>query len=750
MSGVPKRLHEEGGHSTPLKRPHEELVISSSPSGKPSQSVGNEFHNPLDHGQKGRVAKAQRLESREVDKRSSLLHRLPSASISSFDHPIASENRLDLKRDVKSEGWEDKEHRMDRGDFRNDTKFEKDYVVTNAHSNWKDSKEHHRSRKSATEGLNSWSGSRSGLQSANELTKDLIAAEERSVETLDTIGDNKVDQKVEEKFRDKDRKTKEREIGEKDKDKNDFQNNIQLGGASDERKDLLREERDIEKLERERKDLQKDKEWNMKDTLKRESTVNEKDNFQAEKEIMDGSVRSFEQDNTTSEPKRGKVDSWKIHDKDMKEKKREGNGELGERQEQRGKHQDKEGNDSIAEGDGTTEKEKEAFGGLQQRRRLRSRGTPQTPQREAHPRSRARDTDGSQGKSDASAIVYKAGECMQELMKSWKEFKASQDVQNDNILQDGPTLEIRIPAEYITSTNRQVKGAQLWGTDIYTNDSDLVAVLMHTGYISTSSRPPPGIQELRVTVRVLQSQECYTSTLRNNVRSRAWGEGIDCSFRVEHCCIVKKCGGTIDLEPRLTYTSAVEPTIAPISVERTMTTRAAASNALRHQRFVREVTIQYNLCNEPWLKYTINIVADKGLKKPLYTSARLKKGEVLFLETHFNRYELCFNGEKAIPSTSQAIDFEHEKLQNHGCLHVPNGDRNSTERETVIDVFKWSRCKTPLPEKLMRSAGIPLPGEHLEILYDSLDWEDIQWSQTGVWVAGKEYLLARVHFLSPN
>lgn len=39
----------------------------------------------------------------------------------------------------------------------------------------------------------------------------------------------------------------------------------------------------------------------------------------------------------------------------------------------------------------------------------------------------------------------------------------------------------------------------------------------------------------------------------------------------------QKGGGTIDLEPRLTHTSAVEPTLAPVSVERTMTTRAAAS-----------------------------------------------------------------------------------------------------------------------------------------------------------------------------
>ena len=31
----------------------------------------------------------------------------------------------------------------------------------------------------------------------------------------------------------------------------------------------------------------------------------------------------------------------------------------------------------------------------------------------------------------------------------------------------------------------------------------------------------------------------YISMLRNNVRSRAWGAGIGCSYRVEHCCIVK-------------------------------------------------------------------------------------------------------------------------------------------------------------------------------------------------------------------
>jgi hypothetical protein len=60
------------------------------------------------------------------------------------------------------------------------------------------------------------------------------------------------------------------------------------------------------------------------------------------------------------------------------------------------------------------------------------------------------------GKSEVSAIVYKAGECMQELLKSWKESEATQDAGSSENRQNGPTLEIRIPAEFVTSTNRQV------------------------------------------------------------------------------------------------------------------------------------------------------------------------------------------------------------------------------------------------------------------------------------------------------
>lgn len=43
-----------------------------------------------------------------------------------------------------------------------------------------------------------------------------------------------------------------------------------------------------------------------------------------------------------------------------------------------------------------------------------------------------------------------------------------------------------------------------------------------------------------------------------------------------------------------------------------------------------------------------------------------------------------------------------------------------------------------------------IDGGLIQVLEETIEWEDVEWSQTGVWIAGKEYPLARVHFLAPN
>ncbi|XP_052195064.1 uncharacterized protein LOC127803079 [Diospyros lotus] len=735
-------------------------------------------------------------------------HHRPSNESYYSDHPpsLASENRLeprdskDNTRDFKGESRDTRElyqipsGKESRADDNKEPKYDRDrdrdsyhpeykgdnskmdkegYGAEKSHFNWKDQREHHRVGKRYPDTLGGnadpWHASRANLHAPieKEVGKEGSTTEERDyLETHEAVGENKVDLKAEDRFKEKERKRKDllkyRDWGERDnKDRNERRSNLQLGSGSGDNKEATREEREADRWG-ERKDLSKDKEKpreREKDHVKRETwNAAEKENFLNEKETMDISGRTMEQENTILEQKKQKDhDGWRSLDREGRERRKERDADVdGERPEKRPRCYDKESEDGCVDTEGGAEKEREVFNyGVQQRKRmLRPRGSPQVANREPRFRSRAQDNEGSQGKSELSAVIYKVGECMQELMKLWKEHDSCQPDKNVKNSQNGPTLEIRIPAEHITATNRQVRGGQLWGTDVYTNDSDLVAVLMHTGYCRpTASPPPPAVQELRATVRVLPPQDCYISTLRNNVRSRAWGAPVGCSYRVERCCIVKKGGGTIDLEPCLTHTSTVEPTLAPVAVERTMTTRAAASNALRQQRFVREVTIQYNLCNEPWIKYSISVVADKGLKKPLYTSARLKKGEVLYLETHSRRYELCFSGEKMVKATplSQTPDMEIEKSLTHS-MHSANGERNGTidGENVLLDVFRWSCCKKPLPQKVMQSIGIPLPLEHLEVVEENVDWEDVQWSPTGVSIGGKDYPLARAHFMSPN
>lgn len=69
---------------------------------------------------------------------------------------------------------------------------------------------------------------------------------------------------------------------------------------------------------------------------------------------------------------------------------------------------------------------------------------------------------GISGKAEVSSVIYKVGESMQELIKLWKEYESSQSqVENGEISNDGPALEIRIPAENVTATNCQVRSNSL-------------------------------------------------------------------------------------------------------------------------------------------------------------------------------------------------------------------------------------------------------------------------------------------------
>ena len=450
MSGAPKRSHEDGGHSSSSKYPHDD----SSPYRKLSSSLPIQYRPSFEMGQDAPMSKIPRTESREGDRRSPLhsIFRMPSSSNDPHvDHSVASESRpelwdskdggdnrfenrdsrvearelfgderrdsqaVKLEKEMRYEGRLDdiKEMKYDRDgyhDYKGELKSEKEmYGSATNHLNWKESKDYHRGKRypeASVGSLEPWHVSRTSSQSAAEAVKEALTTEEKDyVETREAVGENKIDSKGEDKFKEKDRKrkdTKQRDWGDKDKERNDHRSSTQATNSNVEPKDLSKEERDSERWERDRKDTSKDKERpreREKDHVKRESWNGmDKETAHLEKESGEVSARMLEQENPISEQKKQKdFDSWKNADREGRDRKKERDTDIeGDRPEKRSRCHEKESDEGCVDVEGTLDREREVYSyGVQHRRRMqRSRGSPQVANREPRFRSRAQDNEG--------------------------------------------------------------------------------------------------------------------------------------------------------------------------------------------------------------------------------------------------------------------------------------------------------------------------------------------------------------------
>jgi len=391
-------------------------------------------------------------------------------------------------------------------------------------------------------------------------------------------------------------------------------------------------------------------------------------------------------------------------------------------------------------------------------------------------------------------IHYRIGEILTKHFARKLMMKDGGDGGEDAEEDDNNIFEVRIPAECAVSTNRQVRGHQLWGTDVYTSDSDLVAVLMHCGYYVPSLQVPPSLLEIRALVRRVDDvSDEFRSSSRNGIRSRAWGKsgfakkkkmrrsggekavaaapaseagvkkeekkdvedgengsgganggegaaaahlqsnnGVlqtsngqiinadDFGMVVESAVAVTVNQQIIELTPTASESLRymVVPTFVPEDKERAQRTRAASNanvNVARKKRMIREVTVLYNLCNEPWLKYSMGAVADKGFKKSQWTSARLRR-DTLYLETKDERYQLSWVKGKG-------------KDENEGS-------------------YQFAKCKRALPLEEMRKKGIPLPKDELKDEIKNLSWNEIKFGVRGLKVKESEYPVTRLQFLA--
>ncbi|KAL3633195.1 hypothetical protein CASFOL_022957 [Castilleja foliolosa] len=432
MSTPPnRRLHEDvsgsGSHSHPssvLKFPHDDHL--SAVGGKVvGPSSRHDYHAPppYDVGVEVRMPKIAQQRN-ESDRRSSLppnmLFRVstptPTPNDSSQADHAGTENRMEFRdsikvdnnREVKSESRElqqqtaksdtyadeNKDSKHAYSEPKGNEKMNKDGGYnsgSNSQLNWKDMKEQQHRVKQYPDvpAADTWHASP---------RSDIAAKESVHVNNNrdigEAIGENKIDMKGDDKFKDKDRKRKEVkqhwDWGERDKDR--WNNNFPPPGNS-ENKEVVKEDREFERLRNEKKEQKEKLNEKEKDHVKKElwSSTDKEEISHNEKEVVGKS--DVEQESSALEPKKKDHDTWKNVDR---KKERDTDHVEPERPDKRSRYHEKASDEGgiLSEGGGT-EREREVLNsGVQQRKRmLRPRSSPQMGNNPRH-RTGANDNEG--------------------------------------------------------------------------------------------------------------------------------------------------------------------------------------------------------------------------------------------------------------------------------------------------------------------------------------------------------------------
>ena len=258
----------------------------------------------------------------------------------------------------------------------------------------------------------------------------------------------------------------------------------------------------------------------------------------------------------------------------------------------------------------------------------------------------------------------------------------------------GEVIEVRVASEFLSSLNKAYVENRIWGSDIYTSDSDMVCVLQHSGIYNINDYTPTEIAGLSIYLRVSKGRAAYNSSFKNGVRSKKLNNYQGHSIKVETYKQLNSLGN----EEELKAMAARMPSNSEYERKKPNPQRLADN------MYYTEFNMVFNLSFEMWLAYSLPAICDKGRDFRDFTSYRLKKN-VLYIETSNQRFEISLN----------IIDHN-------------NDDFLFEEYET----FKIAEVLDPIPKDndFMLQNKIPLEDKYLKVLYNVVDWHDLLWGET--------------------
>ncbi|KAA8494469.1 hypothetical protein FVE85_2710 [Porphyridium purpureum] len=404
-------------------------------------------------------------------------------------------------------------------------------------------------------------------------------------------------------------------------------------------------------------------------------------------------------------------------------------------------------------------------------------------------------------------------------------------------------VEVRIPREELSVENRAFRARQIWGSGIYTDDSDLVCMLQHGGYLRIGAYAPAPSMASEICVKLLvrkhDTSKPFSASERNGLRSRSWCAqyggleiAIDEAYTVTRVPApwasptpsvreerLNKLVGLDEIAPvlgpvvaescakmasallteakRLKGTTAVGSDKAgsktaggssataaagrSTPVKRTAPANAATLKAPSESRvLLPRLTVMFSLSNEPCLVYSVAAITECG-KDPSHRLSKRLISEVLTLESLSSRFELsqeafgatldaAGTNESTRDQTSAADEAEdtHKAKKKarrsvrtqppftYRFVCVPNASKQSmfasqVELKEQIESVAGSKAKALA---LARTGGIAFPkhiplteDDDIEVLEDTLSWNEIVWNDRGLWVREEFYPISKFAFV---
>lgn len=260
----------------------------------------------------------------------------------------------------------------------------------------------------------------------------------------------------------------------------------------------------------------------------------------------------------------------------------------------------------------------------------------------------------------------------------------------------GELIEFRIASEFLSQSNKAFIERRIWGSDIYTSDSDPVCILQHSGYFEIKDLPPTDIKGLSLFLRVSKGRSTYNGSFKNEIKSKKLTNYQGHSIKPENFTSLHSLG---------TYNELLEmaskmPCLSEYERKKPLPIHLADN------MYYTEFNMVFNLSYEMWLAYSLPAICDKGQCYKDYTSWKLKY-KVLYIETADKRYEISLN------------------VADHN-----NDDYLFDEFET----FNICEVRDPIVKDndFMLENKIPLSEENVHPMYNKVDWYEFVWSDTAL------------------